>query len=203
MNCVRRLAVVAVSLLLASGTASAVPLYYTFSGTVSFASGDTGGVSGGDSVTYTFLADFTADGGVTIGGTFFPYTDISGTDYFYAEYIGGSHIPRPPAGSTQSFTYGTNRPFDSYGDMFGSATDDYYNYVVVYTSSAIASNWTIGQSLVGDDYFAIEGDSGRVVSELRLTSISDTPPNAVPEPATLFLLGSGIIGLAVRPRKRA
>src|SRR3972149_11716217 len=88
-----------------AGHAKAVPMYYTFEGTVSSTSEHAGiiaaaGLSVGSAVTYTLIVDFATAGSYTRNdGTVYTYTDTASHDYFYADYVSGDALWQKDGGS--------------------------------------------------------------------------------------------------------
>ena len=196
-----RALILTASALSVSVAASATPVYYTFSGTV-YAS-DVDSLPVGSPVTYTFLIDQARTAYVELFGVRTDFTDNNVYDWFYSEYVGGSAVPRPPATSPHTLAQHASQSFFQ-GDntyMIASVTAVYWNEVFVFGSGLI-STWTEGKVMdFAHDRFEDPfggGTTANVYSDLTLTSID---PNPLPEPGTILLLGSALLGTAFRLRR--
>jgi hypothetical protein len=206
------------------GMGQASPLYFTFDGEVSYiydrygtnVPGDAG-LSRGSPLTYTFLVDFEAEGFYWSRGYRYPqqdrsysYTRPDGTyrysyeyDYFYTRYVGGDALTAAPY-YTYDYYYGYNydysywTPTYSYSRHYGYLYGESKLYVYDYLQTV--EDWSVGKRLYSYDYWS-EPRNGYLQGRLTLTSISDTNPYAIPEPATSLLLGPGLIGLVVLRRR--
>lgn len=196
-------------------------MYYTFSGHVdqaydynagAFVSSLGGFVAGGPSatpVTWTFLVDDSQDGYFWSAGSYNgPY---GGIGYSYVEGFSGNVLPVTSADSTfyTDYRYGSTAPGVNFFQLIGSGYPGLNpNYFTVYgyqpfESLAEGQSGFYGHSYTEDRYG--QGASGLwgaiYADDLELVRIASTPPDAVPEPASLVLLGSGVLWLS-RLRRR-
>lgn len=186
-----------------SGSAMAVPLYYTFTGSVTYIDDSTGAIADagfaiGDSVTYTFILDFDADGTWTLSnGTVNTVADSVFSDYYYTDYVSGDALGQD-GGAMAERNYGRDSLTGDFGLLHGNSA---YDGVDIFSRLADASDWAVNDTVSGYNqaFDSTVGAYSYLRSSLTLTDIS---PVSVPEPSTLLLLGFGMLGLLAFHRRQ-
>jgi len=173
--------------------AHAVPVYYTFEGTLNSISGGTDAVSTaasnglniGDAVSYTLLVDLDLGGTYESGGSTVSADPTLSS--FYVDYIGGDAI---------GLNYGDGERNYGYFDATFNNTFLLSDSALYLTVFGPIDSWGIGQSSSFTNFWGEPTSANFLSGALALTSISDTNPYAsVPEPSSLLLLGLGLLGL--------
>ena len=137
-----RLLAVAVAGLAVCGSASATPVYYTFSGQVTYTyTYDTGtgyeynvpvnGLAPGSSASYTFVVDFDQPAQYQYGypspTNTYTYSDGGGFDYGLAGYFSGDAFPRTPLdGTYYNLRYDYGYRYSDSGSATGYLFDQRY-----------------------------------------------------------------------------
>lgn len=210
----RNYSALATLLLSLTGIASASPVYYTFEGAVSnaYTDGPNGYYSptsthftAGQAVSFTFMADLDLSGYSTYSGNISAMTDDGWGHYFYSDYLGGSGI----ATDMPTHLNGTSNFGYTAASQSGlvASNDDLTGFDVLRVDryNRTIYDWTQGMTGFNGQHVMFNGSYREFNNfNLTLTSISDTRPSteAVPEPTTLALAGLGLLGLAMRARKR-
>ncbi|MDR2549761.1 MAG: PEP-CTERM sorting domain-containing protein [Desulfobulbus sp.] len=73
-----------------------------------------------------------------------------------------------------------------------ASADDYQNW---------NHQWSVGKNKY-NTYFKPDGHLGQGETEYRTLTVQSPPPDPVPEPTTMLLFGTGLIGLAAAARRK-
>ena len=187
-------------LCLTTSAAYAEPMYYTFQGNITHVDNHYGlidpGISVGDPVSYTFLLDFARKGEFTRnnGENVIVEDDVT-YDYFYTDYISGSAFGVYSDGGRY------NGPYD-YAEMnFG------YNSVP-YSGMIYGNEEDNHLHIGGDDFYHGMTSSGPLVAGNWVYNAGGFSSGiyasvvVVPEPATIWLFGSGALGLVGAAKRK-
>lgn len=209
---------VAFTLLFWWGVAHALPMYYTFEGTITSIENDSlglvsqAGLIVSSQVSYTFLVDFDEQGFTIYADrpTYIP-VDQDINDWFYDELITSPYLYSDYGIFDEIRYYGQNYFGDfTHGSIVMTfnvnAQDSLYYGDAYYVgvggiglNSELVTDWQVGDVVRGvEHYRAMNADASRIISSLTLTNITPAP---VPEPSTIILFGAGLIGYLGMRRK--
>jgi hypothetical protein len=188
-------------------SAEASPKYYTFEGTVTWIADGAGMIANkdvsltyGDAVSYTWLIDYDRPGSYTLNSGL----TYNGAGNFYADIVSGLRLHEVNGGFY-------NSPGNIAEHNYGvGTTNGYLNggsddlFLQIYNISDIRG-LSVGDTGMSsyERAFDEKGNATRFQSfDLKVTSVSDSIPQPVPEPSTVFLFGAGIAGVAFLKRRK-
>lgn len=199
----------AILITLVSGL-QAMPLYYSFSGTV-FGNTGIAGYTLGQDVSLVLAVDRAKPGYRDYNGTRFVDSDTPDEDYFQVDYLAGDLASDAAASnrldSHTGFAYAGGYLWLTFSNLDPSGND----YFTIQDWSHTLDTWTVGQGGISGSHIMWDDDIWWYQTAnmtLTLTDISATNPlayagpDAAPEPSGIVLIAIGLAGLALAAHRR-
>jgi len=213
MDVIRLLYLCFAILMVSSGIAHAT-LYMTYESLVTYESNTSGydyGIHAGDVLTHVYLINKSQPGTYNLNATqqVMPDSYYSGgqlrEDAYYSQLINGALLSNPLKSPYSLVITDDRYSIDYYneqgiyyrtiswaGDDWGSHLFNVYDLNDNSQRGLLVYHYRISDTQLGEDRFLLQTINFQ---------ISETPPNAVPIPGAIWLLGSGLIGLMGIRRK--